>query len=450
MKNPPTAARFHELVNMQSADRDVILVDFCRNLHSADLAELFDEIEPEQAAHIFARLDLEQAAQVVPYLDEYLQTRIVELIPENRLARVVAIMFHDERVDLLQALPEVRAEAVFRMVAKSEREDILKLSSYVEGTVGAIMTSEYARLRPGMTARRAVDQLRMEAPNTETIYYSYVLDEGRHLLGSVSLRDLIIAKPDAIIDSMMTTDLVMVRTDESQEEVARMLAKYDLVAIPVVDSNQAMVGIVTFDDVADIAEDETTEDFQMMAPITELEAGVGDAGVWKMFRSRVPWLMALIVVNIFTGAGIARFEGTIQAMISLVFFMPLLIGSGGNAGSQSATLMARALATGEVHSRDWLRLLGREVGVAALLGLVMGAVVVAIGLYNADYKVAIIVALSMLACVLTGSLIGMSLPFLLTRLKLDPATASAPLVASIVDVSGVVIYLGIATWVLSL
>jgi len=319
------------------------------------------------------------------------------------------------------------------------------------------MTSEYAMLSPDLTTRQAIDRLRLEAPDKETIYYAYVIDGKRRLLGLVSLRELILARPAARIKDIMRKDLVCVHANDDQEAVARQMTKYDLLAIPVINGGDALVGIVTFDDVQDVIEQEVTEDFHRMGSISQgsgndalVDIGLRDAGPWLLIRKRLPWLLALVFMNIFSGAGIAYYEDTIQATVALVFFLPLLIGSSGNAGAQSATLMVRALALGEVIGKDWLRMMGKEIGIALCIGACMAIAVSFIGIFRGGPDVAVIVSVAMVAVVLFGSLLGLSLPFLLIRLRMDPATASAPLVTSMADIGGVVIYFGIATWYLGM
>jgi magnesium transporter len=385
------------------------------------------------------------------------QREIAAGLADEFLARVIAKMASDDRVDLLQAMPDERGEILLHLLARAEREDIRRLSSYEEDTAGAIMTSEYATLSPELTTRQAIEKLRLEAPDKETIYYAYVIDEKRRLLGLVSLRELILARPDTKIETIMRRDPICANVNDDQEEVARLMAKYDLIAMPVINGNDALVGIVTFDDVHDVIEEEATEDFHRMGSISQVsggddlvDIGLKDASPWLLIQKRLPWLLALVFMNIFSGAGIAYYEDTIQAAVALVFFLPLLIGSGGNAGAQSATLMVRALAIGDVERKDWLKMVGKEIGIALAIGVCMGIAVSFIGIFRGGPDVAVIVSVAMVAVVLFGSLLGMSLPFLLTRFNLDPATASAPLVTSVADIGGVVIYLGIASWYLGL
>ncbi|QXH51822.1 magnesium transporter [Pseudomonas fakonensis] len=337
-----------------------------------------------------------------------------------------------------------------RRAAQARRDDLLQPGGYTQGSAGALMTSEYSCLDAGVTASQAIDMLRREAADAETIYQSYVLDEQRNLLGTVSLRELILAAPDAPIEQIMVRSGISVCTTTRQEEVARLIRQHDLLAVPVLDAAGCLVGIVTCDDALDVVVDEATEDFHKGASITNYVGNLKHATVGLLYRKRVLWLVLLVFGNLFSGAGIAAFEETIAAHIVLVFFLPLLVDSGGNAGAQSATLMVRALATGEVVMRDWMRMLLRECGVALALGATMAVAVASLGAVRGGPEIALIVASSMLVIVLVGSLIGMSLPFLFTRLRLDPATASGPLVTSIADAAGVLVYFGIAAQVLEM
>ncbi len=338
----------------------------------------------------------------------------------------------------------------FRQAAQAQRDRFLQADTYETGTAGALMISQYTHLDSGLTASQAISMLRREAADAETIYQSYVVDAARNLLGTLSLRELILAAPDQPIDAIMVRKVLCVSTATRQEEVARLIREHDLLAVPVLDELGRLVGIVTCDEALDVMVEEATEDFHKGASITNHIGNLKDATIGLMYRKRVLWLVVLVFGNLFSGAGIAAFEDTIAAHIALVFFLPLLVDSGGNAGAQSATLMVRGLATGEVVMRDWMRMLARECGVALALGGTMAVAVASLGVLRGGPEIAVIVASSMLVIVLIGSLIGMSLPFLLSRFKLDPATASGPLVTSIADAVGVLIYFGIASVVLEL
>ena len=420
------------------------------DVHPADLASALVEFAPNDLWTLLTVFPRAEQAEVFGYLPAEEQVNLSISISRRKLAPIIRQMSSDERADLFNRLDDEQRETLLPALAQAEREDLLRLTSYKEGTAGAIMTSDYAILASELTVAQALDSLRREAPDKETIYSAYVVDSARKLIGVVSLRDLILAPLQMALEELINHDPIYAVVDMPQEEVAALIAKYDLLALPIVNSEHQMVGIVTYDDAMDVAAAEATEDFHKTATIGKLETSVKDAGIALLYRKRVFWLVILVFGNIFSGAGIAYFEGIISNHIALLFFLPLLIGSSGNAGAQSGTLMVRALATGEIKLRDWGYLLGKECLVAGLLGLTMAAAVVGLGWWRGGYDIAVVVALTMMLVVLAGSLIGLSLPFLLSRFKLDPATASGPLITSIADVAGVVLYFSIASWYLAL
>ncbi|WP_221075771.1 magnesium transporter [Agarivorans aestuarii] len=418
--------------------------------HFADIGQALAEFEPKEALPLISMFSLGDRAKVFSYLPPYLQADVAALMKRHKLAALFSRMDADERADLYNDLDEEQRAMVLPGLAQAEREDLRKLSSYAEGTAGAIMTSDYATLKEHWLVSRALKQLRLEAPDKETIYQTYVIDGQRRLLGTVSLRELILASPDTQVRELMRTEVVSVSVDESQEQAAKQIRHYDLLALPVVDEVQKLVGIVTYDDAMDAAVEEATEDAQKSASVGKLDETVDRVSIWELYRKRVMWLVLLVFGAMFSGAGIAHFEDTIASHVALVFFLPLLIGSGGNAGSQAAALMVRALATGEVDKNDWSKLFARELLVGLALGLTMAAAVYSVGVFRGGPDVAMIVSMSMIIIVLVGSLVGLSLPFLLNKMKMDPATASGPLVATIADVSGVLVYFGLASMVLGL
>ncbi|NYT71847.1 magnesium transporter [Halomonas sp. QX-2] len=421
---------------------------------SADIGEVLEEMieDDEELPAALALLDIlsaERAANVLGYLPGESQLEVVGKLDDSQVLKLLEEMGSDERADLFNLLNEDRREALLRRMAHREREDLKRLASYEEGTAGAIMTSDYVSIASGMTVSQAMMRVRQTAPDAETVYQLYILDSDGQLIGTMSLRQLMVARPGAIVDDIMIKDVISTRVDSAQEDVARIVAKYDLLALPVIDADERMVGIVTHDDAMDVAESEATEDFHKGMSIGQLEDGVSRVKLWSLYRKRVFWLVLLVFANLFSGAGIAYFEETIAAQVALVFFLPLLIGSGGNAGAQAATLMVRGMATGDVGVKDWGKLLGRELLVAGSLGITMAIAVTPIGIMRGGEALAMVVALSMVTIVLFGSLLGMCLPFVLERFKVDPATASAPLVTTLIDASGVVIYFSIATLLLT-
>jgi magnesium transporter len=344
-------------------------------------------------------------------------------------------------------------EGVLPLIAQAERADIRRLLSYPEHSAGSIMTTDYAALPENITVQAALELLRKMAPDRETIYYIYILDEGRRLRGMVSLRDLILAKPTTLISEIANRDVISVRVDDDQEFVAQELARYDFIAIPVVDNQNQLVGIVTHDDVLDVLVEEQTEDAQRMASIVPLDQNYLETSFVTIWMKRSLWLSALFFAELFTFTALASFEDAIEAVLALTLFVPLCISTGGNSGSQAATLITRALALGQVKLSDWWHVLRHEFS----MGLALGATLGAIGfvrasltptsvLGNADrWSLALVISQSVAAICLWGTLVGSMMPLLFKRIGVDPGYASSPFVATFVDVTGIVIYFTIAS-----
>ncbi|MCC5956639.1 MAG: magnesium transporter [Natronohydrobacter sp.] len=439
-----------EITRLLREERQDAVREFLETQELADVAALIEELDEGDDLTVLRLLPLHDQAELLGYLRARAQIDLATRIPRRELVALMTAMSHDERADLFKQLDEEAQEAILPALSKAEREDLRRLAAYEEWTVGSVMTSDYATLMPEMTSTQAIEALRMQAIEAETIYYAYIIDEARKLVGVVSLRDLLTARPRQQISEIMDTEPVWVRADDEQEEAARLVARYDLLALPVLDNNDRLVGIVTADDAMDVTEEEVTEDFHKGSIVQPLDMSVAEASIALLYRARIFWLVLLVFGNIFSGAGIAHFEDTIAEHLSLLFFLPLLIASGGNAGTQSATLMVRALATGDVRPSDFGRLLAREVVIALTLGLTMALAVSVIGVWRGGPDIAVVVALAMVTIVLMGALIGMCLPFLFAKFERDPAAASGPLVTSIADVLGVLIYFSIAARLLSL
>ncbi|WP_144780182.1 magnesium transporter [Marinobacter maritimus] len=440
---------FQPLVDALASGQPQAVADAAIHFNAADLAEFIEQnIENETADLLFQSLPLALRAKVLGYTNPDTQLLLTRATPLAELAVLTTEMPSDDRVDFFNLLEDSRQKQLIRKLDQQDREDLTALLAHAEGTAGALMSTDYAVFESGITASEAIDILRKTAENKETIYQSYVIDEHGVLIGVVSLRRLIIAKPDAVIDSLLATGLVSTHTDTSQDDVARLITKYDLLALPVMDHHDRLVGIITYDDAMDVIEAEATEDIHKGGSVSNLDTGITTASPFSLYRSRIQWLVILVFANIFTGAGIAHFEDIIGAHLALLFFMPLLVASAGNAGAQSATLVVRGIATGDVVNRDWVRLLNKELLVATALGLTMALTVWTVGMFRTEMVIATIVAITMIAVVLAGGLIGILLPLLLNRLGVDPAAASIPLITTIADVSGVMIYFSIATMIL--
>ncbi|MGL3043627.1 magnesium transporter [Acinetobacter pecorum] len=415
-----------------------------QQLNIADQARILSELGPAERYLQFQQL--ERQAEVLEFLPLAMQIQLAYQFPPDQLASLMDAMHSDDFIDLYKQMPYEIQQQLLGKLSTQSLQVLRELHAYPEETAGALMSSDFITLAPELNMRQAIEVLRDIAGNHDTLYLIYIVDAQQHLLGVISLRQIIQAAPDATIAEVMTTDVVYATVDEDQEQVARTLAYYDFIALPVVDATQKLVGIITYDDAMDIAEAESTEDILKSGAVTPLnELSLKTAPIFSLYQKRVFWLVILVFGSLLSGIGIAHFEEIIASHIVLVFFLPLLVGSGGNAGSQSATLMVRALATGDVQFKDWFSLLGRESLVALCLGGTMAIAVSILGYIRGDWMVAVVLALSMLGIVLMGCLIGMSLPFILNKLKLDPASASAPLVTSICDATGVIIYLFIAS-----
>lgn len=446
MRHPLLAPDLRELI----VERDEeALREFFEPHHPAESAEMLDDLEPAEVELVLGLLDGRARAQVFSYLDAPLQDGVAEVMPRGTLAALLTYMSHDERADLVTRLPPERVEQIMPLLAQAEREDIRLLAAYREGSAaGAIMTSDYATLPPDISAAAAIDRLRHEAPDKETIYYSYVLDERRRLVGFVSLKDLILAPPTRRVAEIMQTDVVSAHIDDDREVVAQKLMEYDLIALPIVDADDRLVGIVTHDDVIDVIVDEATEDVQRLGGVTPLEESYLRTPFVTLWSKRVFWLAILFVGGFLTATAMTSFEQTMENYPALLIFLPLIISAGGNCGSQSSTLITRALALGELTPADWFRVLWHEVLMGATLGLALGCVGFGRALLVSEsalekvrlWELAEIVAIGVAVVVVCGNLVGAMLPLILRRLKLDPALMSNPVVASLVDVTGIVAY----------
>jgi len=429
--------------------RDYVrLRELVRELSSGDLLELFLSLGKPDFLLVFRLLDREKALDFFEGLDPDQQARIVAMTGDPEALALISSLDLDDRARLFPELPAGITNRLIRALNPEERNLLNLLLGYPEDSSGRIMSPLYLSVREEELAGEVLSRLHATALRPDQMEMIYVRTPARIYRGSVRLGSLIKSLPQTTMGALAEEPDLFVYTSDPREKAAELIMERDIPAIPVLDSEQRLVGSITFDDVMDVVEEEATEDFHKMATIRELKTNIREAGVPLLYRKRIPWLLTLVFVNIFTGAGLAFYESTMTAAITLVFFLPLLIDSGGNTGSQSATLVIRSLAVGDVRMKDWLSLLGKEVIVALAMGITMGLAVAALGLFRGGPEIAIIVTLSMVLIVIMGSLIGLSLPFLLTRLKLDPATASGPLITSVADIMGVLIYFSIAALLL--
>lgn len=438
------------LQQVMISDDKVGMSDLLTQHHFADISVVLAEFNAEDVCRILELMETNERVKIFSYFALTKQTEVASAMSSEPFTDLFLHMLPDERADLFNTLTVAEQSTVMSQIARAEREDIWRLASYKENQSGSVMTSDYVQLGENLTAVQAIALLQQSAAEKEIIYQAYIVNKNNQLIGTISLRDLIVAVPNEKVTDLMTQNPISVRAEVPPEVAAQLISKYDLIALPVVNNEGKMLGIITHDDAMDIAAEEASEDFHKTGAVGSLVGNIKEASIKMLYQKRVFWLVLLVFGNIFSGAGIAYFEDTIAAYIALVFFLPLLVDSGGNAGSQSATLMVRALGTGEVHLKDWASMLGREFIVAGLLGLTMAAAVSILGIWRGGIEIAIVVALTMQIIVIVGSVIGMSLPFVLSRFNMDPASASAPLITSIADGVGVIIYFAIASWILEL
>ncbi|MDR0306846.1 MAG: magnesium transporter [Chitinispirillales bacterium] len=417
-----------------------------------EVADLIQSLDEPERVLLLRFLPRRYSADVFSELSPALQDDLLRDLNNEDIKRLLADLSPDDRTALIEEMPAEVTRKLFGLLSVEDLKETRQLLGYPEGSVGRVMTPNFVDIRAEWTVERALEHIRLNGWNSETINIVYVIDEYGTLLDDITLRHLILASPGKTVESLMDNNFISLSGYSDQEEAVAMIKKYNYLAIPVVDSAGILLGIVTIDDMMDVADEIVTEDFQKLGGVS-IESGrnkgpiesIRDATVSLLFRRRIVWLATLVFVNIFSGAGIAAFEQTIMSAVALVFFLPMLINSGGNAGAQASTLILRALATGDVKMSDWWRMFGKELLVSSALGLTMGAAVYAIGFFRGGTRIGLVVATAMVLIVVTSSLVGMLLPFILQRFGKDPATASAPLVTSIADICGVLIYFSIAS-----
>ncbi len=424
------------------------MTEFCEALHPAVTAEVLEGLDTADTWRVLSQCSFEQQAEILGFINLPYQMELVENVDRGHLSRLIETMAPDDRVDLLERMNPDHVESLMPLIAQAERGDIRKLLSYEDDSAGSIMTTEYASLPEDITVDEAIARLRRQAPDRETIYYVYILDEGRRLRGFVSLRQLILAKPQTLLSEIMERDVIRVSVDHDQEYVAQELARYDFIAIPVVDNQNQLVGIITHDDVMDVFQEEANEDAYRSGAVEPLEDSYLSTPLLTLTWKRGIWLVGLLFAAFLTAWVLNQYEDESAQYKWMILFIPLVLASGGNAGSQSATLIIRAIALGEMTRRDTLLIARREF----MLSMLLGGGLMALGFVAALKFVlpmqAAVVAITVFLVVMMGTVTGAMLPIMFKRLGMDPALMSNPLIAALVDVFGVIIYYNVATLLL--
>ncbi len=422
--------------------------------NEVDIADFLEELEPDQMVKVFRVLPKDISADVFSYMEPENQQQVVEHITDREVGRLIDDLFLDDVVDFLEEVPANIVTRVLKVATPDMRKTINTFLNYPEDSAGSIMTNEMIALHDSLTVGQAIEYIRNTGEDKVSIYAIYVIDSKRHLKGTIELADLIYNKPEVLISDIMDDDkqLIYVGTLDDQEEVADVVTKYDLLAVPVVDKETRLVGIVTVDDVVDILQEEATEDMEKMAAIVSTEKPYFKTGIFATYKSRIPWLLFLMISATFTGAIITHFEEALSTYIVLTAYIPMLMDTGGNAGSQSSVSIIRALSLGDVEFKDIFKALWKEIRVAVLAGITLSVCNFAkLMLFDkVAMSVALVVCSTLVVVVLIAKLLGCTLPMLADKIGLDPAVMASPLITTVVDAISLFTYFKIATWVLGI
>ena len=415
-------------------------------LNDADVAVILENLDEEDRLKVFRILPKSMAADVFSYLELENQQMIITSLAEKEAAGIINNLMADDATDLLEEMPANIVKKLLANATPEVRRDINHLLQYPEDSAGSIMTVEFLDLKEHLTVQEAIERIRKQGVDSETINICYVLDQSRMLIGTVALRYLLLSPPDAIIGEIMHENVISVNTLMDQEEVARQFQKYDFTAMPVVDNENRLVGIITVDDIVDILQEEATEDIEKMAAITPSDKPYLRTGIWETWKNRIPWLLLLMLSATFTGSIIASFEAALSSCVILTAYMPMLMGAGGNAGSQSSVAIIRSLSLNEVRFKDWLRVLWKESGVAVLCGITLAVANFAkLMIFDkVSLSIALVVSVSLALTVLIAKIVGCMLPMLAKKIGFDPAVMASPFITTIVDALSLLIYFAIA------
>ena len=420
-------------------------------LNSADIPGILEEFDKEDVIRIFRLLSKEQAGEAFSYMESDMREKLLEDLTDRELKSVIDELFMDDTVDLIEEMPSNVVKRILKLVNKEDRNTINELLKYPEDSAGSIMTTEFIDLKENMTAEQALKRIRKIGTDSETIYTCYVLTEKRILKGIINIKDILIAPKEKLIKELMETNIISANTLEDKEEVAKKFDKYDFYALPVVDNESRLVGIITVDDAINVLQDEAQEDFEKMAAITPTEEGYFETSVWKHAKNRIVWLLILMLSAAITGNILAQYEAAFAVAPLLVAFIPMIMGTGGNCGSQSSTLIIRGLATDEIKLKDISRVIWKEIRVAFIVGVALAIVnAIRVIIQYRDIQLAIVLGITLIVTTIVSKVLGCVLPMLAKRLKLDPAIMAAPLITTLVDVCSILVYFQVATSIMGL
>lgn len=424
----------------------------------AEMLEILEETDKKSLPALYRLLPKSLAAEVFVEFDSDTAERLIGALSDKELAETLSEMFYDDTADLIEEMPATVVKRILKNTSPSDRSEINKLLKFPEGSAGSIMTTEFVNLRGEMTVKEALDHIRKVALDKETVYTCYVTDNRRTLNGFVTALTLLTSPTDKCINELMESNVISVTTSDDREEAAKLLAKYDFLALPVVDSENRLVGIVTIDDAIDVLKEEVEEDFSVMAAITPTEVPYLKTPVMTIFKSRIPWLLLLMFTATFTGMIISAFESALAAKVVLTVFIPMLMGTGGNCGSQSSITVIRALSLGEIKLSDTLKVLFKEFRVSLICGACLAVFefikIITLDRFllgaGIDILVALTVSLTLIATVFFSKLVGAFLPLAASKMKLDPAVMASPFITTLVDTASLLIYFSVAKAILGI
>lgn len=431
--------RFKELIKNKQLKEAKALIE---NLNEVDVAFLIDELDPTTGTVVFRMLPKDIAADVFANFDSEQQQAIIRSSTDAEIKAIMDELYFDDKVDMLEEMPSNVVNSLLKYSAPEERNLINQFLKYPENSAGSLMTIEYVSLKKEMTIEESFRKIKREGIDKETIYTLYVTDDYRRLIGILSLRELIVAPAETKISELMRSEVVYVHTHDDQEDVANIFRKYGFEAIPVVDNEKRIVGIITYDDIIDIIEAETNEDFQVMAAITPSEDEYLETSVLSLAKHRIMWLMVLMISSTITQRIIAGYESYLYSVAGLSTFIPMLMDTGGNSGSQSSTLVIRGLATGDIKPKDWYKVMWKEFRISMVVGIVLSIISYFKIIYfdKMPNNIALTVSITLIFAVMTAKVVGGTLPIAAHKLKLDPAIMASPLITTIADATSLIVY----------
>ena len=443
---------YEKLLELLDENKFVEFMNALDSMNAVDAAELLSSVDDATLPKIFRLMKKDTAAEIFAELDPDTQEKVIQTMRDTEIAKFMDRLFVDDAVDMLEEMPANVVNRILKNTTPQKRQELNRFLNYPPDSAGGIMTSEFLSIHAGMTVADAVETIRHTGVKKETVYVIYVTDRSRVLVGTVELKDLLFARPDEIISDIMNTEVISVPTTEDKESTAALISRYDLLALPVVDSEKRLVGIVTIDDAVDVITEEATEDIEIMAAMAPSDKPYLKTGVFSIWLKRIPWLLLLMISATFTGIIISHYESALGQVVILTAFIPMLMDTGGNAGSQASVTIVRGLSVGEIHMKDIFQVLWKEFRVSLLCGITLS--VAAFGkamlIDRTTPLIALVVSITLFASVVVAKLVGCSLPILAKRLKLDPAVMASPFITTIVDAVSLMIYFSVATLLLHL